>query len=114
MSTTPHTSPVAQLKATLAFAKAHQADGSMIHVTDTGGWPRTYTGAAYRRWFRECLMRKIDREAPASRGRKDCRNWFMEQWRASRELNQPRLVIHWLPPNLAARFPHRLRRNMED
>jgi hypothetical protein len=28
--------------------------------------------------------------------------------RAARDLNHPRLVIHWLPPELRERFGHRL------
>lgn len=100
---------VAQLKTAMAFAKAHPDDASKIHVRDTGGWPREYTGNEYRRWFRDCLMTKINRLELASRGRKDCRNWFMEHWRASRQLNTPRLVIDWLPPDLKTRFAHRLR-----
>lgn len=101
---------VAQLRTALTFAKEHHQDAT-IKVVDTGGWPRTYTGTEYRHWFQDCLMAKINRELPASRGRKDTRDWFMAQWRASRDLNNPRLIIDWLPQNLAVRFAHRLRRH---
>jgi len=108
-SMTQYTVP--QLRQALAFAKEHPA--GTIKVVDTGGWPRTYAGNEYRAWFRDCLMHKINRTLPASRGRKDNRTWFMEQWRASRDLNTPRLIIDWLPADLARRFATRLRHHSD-
>jgi hypothetical protein len=105
--TTGYTIP--QLRQALAFAKAHPEGEIRVHWA----WPGTFTGAEWRAWFRQCLMTKINRHEPR-RGRKDDRAWFMEQWRASRELNHPRLIIDWLPQDLAQRFAHRLRRNRHD
>jgi hypothetical protein len=107
----PHGYTVPQLREALAFAKAHPAGTIRVHWAP---WPGTFTGTEWRRWFRQCLDRKINRQFPVSRGRKDTPDWFMEQCRASRQLNQPRLIIHWLPPDLTKRFAHRLRSNHAD
>lgn len=40
--------------------------------------------------------------------------WQIETYRAAIQLNQPRLIISWLPPWLKKRFAHRLRENMVD
>ena len=109
MSTPGYT--VAQLREALAFAKAHP-DGTLRIAW--APWPGTFTGTEWLRWFQHCLDRKINRAQPASRGRKDTQDWFMQQWRCSRELNTPRLVVHWLPPDLKARFAHRLRESRDD
>jgi hypothetical protein len=102
---------IAQLKAAMAFAKAHPTNGRIrVHFAPM---EPVFTGDAWRAWFRTCLMRKINRHEPC-RGRKDCRDWFIAQWRASRELNHPRLIIDWLPADLAHRFAKRLRRNRSD
>lgn len=105
MSTHGYT--VAELQQALAFAKAHPEGTLRIHFAPWNN--NTFTGTAWRAWFRQCLMAKINRQEPACRGRKDHRDWCMEQWRASRQLNDPRLVIDWLPADLRTRFAHRLR-----
>ena len=103
---------VGQLRQALAFAKAHPEGTLRVHWAP---WPNNLgmTGTEWHRWFMQCLDRKINRHEPASRGRKDNVDWFMQQWRASRELNYPRLAIDWLPANLKARFAHRLREHNE-
>ena len=59
--------------------------------------------------MRRGLADRINRRDPAhGRGRKWDPDWQTETWRASRALNTPRLVIHWLPPWLKARYAHRL------
>jgi hypothetical protein len=77
-------------------------------VKPHGTWPPVELDEeGWHRWFRECLARKINRnEKP--RGRKDCPEWRREIERAARDLNRPRLIIHWLPSELRERFAHRL------
>jgi len=59
--------------------------------------------------LRRGLADRINRHDPAyGQGRKWDYQWQIETWRASRNLNTPRLAIHWLPPWLKARFSHRL------
>lgn len=108
----PNSYTIAQLTNAMAFAKRHPTTGR-IHVPWADWTQQDFTGEEWRAWFRACLLHKIQRHEPC-RGRKDSRDWFMEQWRASRQLNQPRLLIDWLPRDLAQRFPHRLRRNIPD
>lgn len=69
------------------------------------------------RRFREGMHDRINRRVDGfghvlrpetKRGRKDCSDWYWLMWRTSRQLNTPRLVIHWLPPELRERFAHRL------
>lgn len=50
----------------------------------------------------------------AAYGRKFDHQWQTETYRASRQLNHPRLIIDWLPPWLHSRFKHRLRSAMLD
>src|SRR5712672_2458621 len=50
----------------------------------------------------------------ATHGRKFEHEWQIETYRASRQLNHPRLIIDWLPPWLHSRFKHRLRSAMVD
>jgi hypothetical protein len=70
-------------------------------------WCTSYDREEWSRFFVECLNRKINRnETP--RGRKDCPEWFNDMRRASRDLNRPRLAIHWLPMELRNRFAHRI------
>ena len=70
-------------------------------------WCTSYDREEWSRFFMGCLNRKINRnEKP--RGRKDCREWFTDMCRAADQLNRPRLVIHWLPMELRARFAHRI------
>lgn len=61
------------------------------------------------REFRAGLDDRINRHIPGyGRGRKWDSQWQIEARRASRDLNQPRLVIRWLPDWLKPRFAERL------
>jgi hypothetical protein len=46
--------------------------------------------------------------------RKHDYQWQLETHRAALQLNQPRLIIDWLPPWLKTRFAQRLRENLVD
>lgn len=64
---------------------------------------------------REGLMDRINRHIPDhGRGRKWSSDWQRMMGHAARQLNTPRLIIDWLPPELQARFGRRLRAAMED
>ena len=55
---------------------------------------------------------RINLKTPGyGKGRKWDGGWYMEMWRASRDLNQPRLIIHRLPADLHKRFGHRIFRH---
>jgi hypothetical protein len=41
-------------------------------------------------------------------GRKWDSEWWWDTWRASRDLRQSRLAIHWIPRDLKERFGHRI------
>jgi hypothetical protein len=101
-----------QLGAVLTYCKQHP--GEPLPRVPQQPWPLDMTTDAWRRWFDGCLMTKINRTLPASRGRKDCSTWYWEQWRASRALNTPRLRIHWLPNDVKERFAQRLHDARED
>lgn len=65
----------------------------------------------YRRGMHDRINRRAGGHVLApetKRGRKDCSDWFYLMFRTSRDLNHPRLVIHWLPLELRERFAHRL------
>ena len=56
------------------------------------------------------LSERINAKVPGyGVGRKWANEWYFETWRASRMLNEPRLVIDWLPAWLKPRFGYRLR-----
>lgn len=53
---------------------------------------------------------RINKHDPAyGKGRKWDAGWQIEMRRAARDLNHPRLAIHWLPTDLRGRFADRLR-----
>ena len=94
-----------QLLDAAMWAKTHPEQRVTIHIQD---WFSTeLTGAQWRQWFRNCLDRKINR-ATGHAGRKWETDWQTEMHRASRQLNTPRLALHWLPHELKERFAHRL------
>jgi hypothetical protein len=66
------------------------------------------------REFRAGLDDRINRHIPDyGRGRKWQSQWQIETWRAAQALNHPRLVIHWLPEWLKARFGARLQHDFD-
>lgn len=67
------------------------------------------SGEQIVREFRDALHEKISRGMPGyGVGRKWSEDWQTETRRAAWGLNQPRVVIHWLPPWLRDRFGHRM------
>lgn len=72
----------------------------------------TVTAAAVLREMRHGLHDRINRHTPNhGKGRKWDPDWQRATRHAARELNTPRLRIHWLPAWLKGRFAHRLARN---
>ena len=80
-------------------------------------YPETKTEVLreFRRGLHDRINRRIDgfpgtlRPLPHPNTRKHDSQWQLETYRTSIQLNQPRLIIHWLPPWLKKRFAHRLR-----
>lgn len=73
------------------------------------GWGQT-AGDALRD-LRKGLNDRINKHLPwYGKGRKWESDWQAGMWRASRDVNNPRLLIHWLPPELmkVARFKERV------
>lgn len=70
--------------------------------------PQEMTRSQWHEWFVRCLNHKINVKA-GERWRNETTDQEIEECRAARELNTPRLAIHYLPPRLKARFAHRLR-----
>jgi hypothetical protein len=73
----------------------------------------------FRRGLHDRINRRIDGfpgtlKPRATHGRKFEHEWQIETYRASRQLNHPRLIIDWLPLWLHSRFKHRLRSEMVD
>lgn len=100
-------------------------------VTYARAWAaiRKNPGAMYPGWdhyptyghqilekIRSGLQDRISLHLPYyKRGRKWDEYGYQKDMRQSAsKLNHPRLVIDWLPPSLADRFAHRLRRNFID
>jgi hypothetical protein len=75
------------------------------------GWDHFPAEAgAILRALREGMHDRINRALPWSQdSRKWSPLWQRDMARAARDLNHPRLVISWLPPELRERFGHRLR-----
>lgn len=56
---------------------------------------------------------RINRHLPwSTETRKWDWQWQADMARAARDLNTPRLCIHWLPPELRARFANRITRDL--
>jgi hypothetical protein len=71
------------------------------------GWGQTAAEALVD--LRRGLEDRINKGDPAfGKGRKWGREYQVETMRAAYALNQPRLVIYWLPPWLKGRFADRL------
>lgn len=83
-------------------------------AVQAGQWDAFPTTASRTlRDLRAGLHDRINRQLPHfGQGRKWSDDWQLNTSRAARELNTPRLRIHYLPPHLRARFGHRLA--MED
>lgn len=65
--------------------------------------------AAVLRQLRRGMHDRINRHIPGyGRGRKWQHDWQVEAKRAAIAVNTPRLVVHWVPPDLRARLAHRL------
>ena len=64
--------------------------------------------------YRAGMVDRINRHMPPwyGKGRKWGDSWQTETRRAARQLNTPRLAIHWLPIWLKDRFSHRLGENV--
>lgn len=54
------------------------------------------------------------RDQRFEKGRKWHHDWQRAMRHAQWQVNTPRLIIDWLPPDLEPRFSHRLRRNRCD
>ena len=102
----------------LALAAPHNAvfkDGFNWYPEDKASVLREF-----RRGLHDRINRRIDgfpgtlRPRAFPNSRKYSHEWQIETYRAAIQLNQPRLVIHWLPPWLKRRFAHRLRENLND
>jgi hypothetical protein len=62
--------------------------------------------------FREGMDDRINRHIPGfGVGRKWEPNWFWAAWRAARDVNTPRLIVRYVPPDLKARLAHRIHTN---
>lgn len=87
--------------------------GAMFKQSLTGWWPASREEVLGQ--FSYGVHDRINRHLPWFR---KGRNWDPDRQRellqASRQLNQPRLIIDWLPKSLVARFKHRLRDRDED
>ena len=66
----------------------------------------------FRRGLHDRINRRLDGFGhvlrPKRTSRKLSYEWQIETYRAAQQLNQTRLVIHWLPLWLRERFAHRL------
>ena len=76
-------------------------------VTRFFDWPEP--AADILRELRRGIHDRINRHLPGyGAGRKWNPDWQRAMGHAARELNDPRLRIHYLPPDLKQRFAHRL------
>jgi len=93
------------------YCRSWRALKAMDPAARVGGWDHFATDAgAILRALREGMHDRINRRLAWSQDtRKWSPIWQRDMARASRDLNHPRLVIHWLPMDLRARFGHRLR-----
>jgi len=84
--------------------------------TEIAGWGfEAQPASSILREMRRGLDDRInrhDRTRP-QKWRKLQSSWYWEIFRAADQLNDPRLIIGWLPTELKTRFSHRLRENMD-
>lgn len=92
------------------YLNSWKALKSMAPDREISGW--SYFPTEARDILRELdygLHDRINRHLPwFGHGRKWSYEWQVEACRAARDLNTPRLAIHWLPAWLKPRFAHRL------
>ena len=86
-----------------AYVKAWKAclglPGNAYIGRGVDGWGQT-AGEALRD-LRAGLQDRINRKIPGyGVGRKWSSDWYWPTWRAAQELNNPRLLIRYLPPEL--------------
>lgn len=69
----------------------------------------TLTADEWVAWFRRCLDLKVSATLRGfHHGRKWDKEWQTQAWRTSREVNTPRLAVHWVPYEFRHRLRHRL------
>lgn len=94
---------IKKLKEVSQWFRDHPTGMLRVHT-----WPvQELNQEDWRKWFIDCLNTKINR-FQSLRGRKDTPEYFWEMMRTQRELNNPRLIIHWLPRDLKKRFAYRM------
>jgi len=99
---------IRQLKQVKQWFKDNPMGTVKIHDV----WPsKVFNRDQWHCWLRKCLDSKINRHEKQCRGRKNSHDYYFELLRAAREINQPRLIINWLPKDLKKRFAYRLREN---
>ena len=78
-----------------------------VQLNDWWYWP--VPAHQVLREIRRGVHNRINRHDPDyGKGRKWGGQWQLETQRAARDLNTPRLALHYLPPWLRARYAHRL------
>jgi hypothetical protein len=100
-----------------AWKLALNAPDSAVFNKAFTWYPQTKTEVLreFRNGLHDRINRRIDgfpntlRPLPHPDTRKYSYQWQLETYRAAIQLNQPRLIIHWLPPWLKKQFAHRLR-----
>lgn len=73
------------------------------------GWGQT-AGEALEE-LRNGLIDRINRQVPGfGQGRKWSADWYFATWNASRQVNNPRLIVRWLPADMmkVPRFAQRV------
>lgn len=93
-----------------AWRKALDAPADAVFNGSPCGWKGcSETRNEVVRQFRDGMHDRINRHIPSHGcGRKWSRDWFMQAWRLSRDVNTPRLIVRWAPVEFRARLAHRL------
>jgi hypothetical protein len=91
-----------------AWKQAKRLSSDTVFTHGLDGWWEVDRNEILRQ-FNDGLHARINQHIPwYNNGKKWVNQWQIDTLRAARELNTPRLVIHWLPHWLKNRFEHRL------
>lgn len=92
------------------YARSWKALRELKPSAQVANWSYGYTDAQeILRDMSRGVHERINSHIPGfGQGRKWSAEYYWPMWRASRELNNPRLRIYWLPSDLVSRFASRV------
>jgi hypothetical protein len=94
-----------------AWKQVKLDDPGKMYPSGPGSWA-PMTAAKILAEMRRGIHDRINRHLPGyGQGRKWSQDWFWSAKRCADQVNTPRLIVRWVPPDLRMRLEHRIERD---